>query len=384
MFDFTPWLKSGVEPRLYFSPNTEGRAFLSLSNGENGVLKLNSQKTSEKAALIQALSSSGLDVKQTHTNFDAFTTTIENAGHSVIKFGRKAPAKRNIVDSAIMSKEDFCNTDTPSTIHLQTLKYSLASIKFLRKTDKYTITVDTREPLEISERLTRSGISVVTKKLDVGDIRITTSDSNDELIFERKTVSDLYSSIVGCTAHRQAECLFEYQAEKAQEGIRVMVVWLIEGELNGQRMLYNAFPNTNQTDGVINLLTAILGQHVIQCYGQHHLCYLAVKFAQGYFEQELVYKVKAAERKSRTPATRRSALIAGEAGEYHGIRTQDKNPLLQILLAIPSIKEPVAKAIIAKGHKFSDVLRYSETDWLSFAGVGKVLAARLVGELKDV
>ncbi|WP_445766743.1 ERCC4 domain-containing protein [Rheinheimera sp.] len=384
MLQFTLWSKAGANPRLYISPNTPGKAFVFLSSGDSGSIKVFSNDAAEQIQLQTTLQRSGVGFHVPFGTMQDLIANLTQCGHALSKPGFESRKKTPTRAAAKNTKADYANTDTPEKIHIETLKYSLSSIKFNRGTERFTITIDTREPEELARRIERSGITTVSSKLDVGDIRISSNDTGDELIIERKTVSDLYSSIVSNSAHRQAECLFEYQVEKAKAGSRVMVVWLIEGELSGQRMLYNAFPGSSQTDGVINFLTGILGQHVLQCYNQHHLAYMTVKLAQGFFESELVYKVNAKERKSRTEQENRTALISNKQGEYHGVRTQDKNPLMQILMAIPSLKEPVAKAIISKGHRFADVLAYTESDWQSYEGVGKVLSNRLLQEVKAI
>lgn len=382
MSTFTVWEKPNSDSRIYVTPNTAGRAFISLL--KSGQPRVHSTEPNEINSTVYALSQSGVNMQTAYDSFESLVSALKQAGHQVNGHYRRPQPELPNTPSGNRSKEDFANTLSPTAIYRDTLKYTVASIKFNRSIDQYLITVDTREPGSLLDRLSASRFSVVSKKLDVGDIRITSTETNDELIIERKTVSDLYSSVIAHTAHRQAECLFEYQASRAQEGVRVMVVWLIEGELDGQRMLYNAFPGTNQTDGVVNFLTGILGQHVIQCYGQHHLCYMAIKLCQGFFEQELVVKVKAAERKTRTPTAQRTALLGHSSGKYHGVRTQDKNTLMQVLLSIPSLKEPAAKHIMSQGHRLKDVLNYTFEDWVNIDGIGKITAEKIMQEISQL
>lgn len=373
MLSFTLWQKQDTSPRLYVTPNTPGKAYIALTKGISGEPRVVTTNTDEYFLISNDLSSSGLGVNSIYQSFNEFVQALQAAGHTVHSNARKpnpAPARYY---SQQDQKAEYSNTKTPKEISHDTLNYSLQSIKFLNPKSHYTITVDTREPESLLDMFRTSGINVVSNKLDQGDILITSSQAPNELLIERKTTSDLYSSIIAKTAHRQSEALFEYQQRRLEEGINVMVVWLIEGELDGSRMLYNAFPSTTQTDGVVNYFAAIMGQHLVQCFNQHHLCYLAVKLAQGSIERELVYKVDAAERKSRS-----------DAGKYHGVRTSDKQTLMQLLMAVPSIKEPVAKAIIAKGHRFSDILKYTHSDWQAFDGVGKVLAQKILGELSEI
>lgn len=374
MLTLTHWQKEGTDPRLYISPNTPGNAYVYLLKG--GQPRVRSAIPHEIHSITAQLSPGGL-MNTSYSSYDEFVSAIEDIGHTITKRGGRAPAGFQSRSPYAASKEDFCNTKSPGELHTQSLCYNLRSIKFNKEPVHYTITVDTREPASIVQRLEQSGLVVINEKLDVGDIRITSSESPDELIIERKTVSDLYSSIVAKTAHRQAECLYEYSAARAQSGARVMVVWLIEGELSGQRMLYNAFPEINQTDGVINFFTAILGQHVLQAFNQHHLAYLTIKLAQGFFEQQLVNKVNAAPRKTITNE-------AESPGRYHGVRTSDKNTLMQVLLSVPSLKEPVVKAIMAKGHRLKEIMQYTEADWLQYDGVGKVTASKIIHELSQI
>ena len=356
---FTLWAKDGMPPRLYFQPNTTGNAYLALL--KSGEPRINTSNPSERNQLYHQVST-GVLMHQAYRSFDDFIKAIEAHGHKV-----------QSRSSRPQTKSDYANVLSPQALHQQALELKLDSIKFLQPKSRYTVTLDTREPSELSQIFSTSGIQLRNEALSCGDIRISNAHSSDELIIERKTVSDLYSSIVSNHAHRQAESLCEYQSQRASQGFRTQIYWLIEGEEQGSRMLYNSFEKMVQTDGVINYFSAILGQGVLQTFNMQHTSYLALKLAQGFHEQELVYKVNEKARKTTsTPST-----------NYHGVRG-DKNVLLKILMAIPSIREPVAHQIIAKGHKMADVLQYTKSQWLSFDGVGTTTADKIISELAQI
>lgn len=374
LLTFNLWQKKGTAPRLYVEPNTPFKAFLYLSRETSGEPQVFTNDSAEHIHLYKALTSSGIKINTNFKSVEDFVLALQAAGHTVHTKSRRPtpqPVQQNSVKEQL--KDEYANTKSPQQLSRETEGYSLQSIKFLNPKGNYTVTIDTREPRSLVELFNTSGLNVVSEKLDQGDILITSALSTNQLLIERKTISDLYSSIISHTAHRQSECLYMYQQQKLAEGVRVSVAWLIEGELDGTRMLYNAFPGTNQTDGVVNFFAGIMGQYVFQCFNHHHLGYLALKLAQGFIENELVNKINAADRKSFS-----------DTSQYHGVRTSDKNALMQVLMAIPSIKEPVARAIISKGHRFSDVMNYTESDWLSFDGVGKVLAKKILAEIATI
>lgn len=376
MYSFIIWDNGVVAPRLYFSPSTTGKAYITLL--KNGEVRLHSTIPAEINPMKIGLAKTGV-LNQTYASIAFLAKALTDHGCNVTNSKKSAKAAPAKTYNHQQTKADYANTDDAGTLFSKTLLNRLDSISFIQPISNFTITVDTREPDTLLDMFSKSALKVRSEKLDVGDIRFTSSMTNDELIIERKTTSDLYSSIIAKTAHRQAECLYEYQQLKATQGIRVMVAWMIEGELNGERTLYNAFEKTSQTDGVINLFSGILGQFVFSTYGQHHLCYLAIKLCQGFFDQELFFKVTAAPRKSKSQEVQPNTSLSQE--QYHGIRTSDKNPLMNILMAIPSLREPVAKAIIAKGHKLKDVLGYTESDWTAFEGVGRVTAKKIIEEI---
>jgi ERCC4-type nuclease len=366
MAEFTYWQKDGSAPRLYFKPNTQGNAYLTLLN--SGVPRLNSSNTFERNQLMHDVSTGHL-MHSTYQTFETFIQALQSHGH-VVHTRTTRPANPSAYTPV---KADYANMTSPAQRYAEAEQLQLGTVKFLHGNKHYLITVDTREPTQLAEILATSNMKIQSEALTVGDIRISHTDNSDELIIERKTISDLYNSIISNHAHRQAEALFEYQNHRASLGHRTQIFWLIEGEEQGARTLYNAFDKIVQTDGVINYFSAILGQGVLQTFNMQHTCYLAIKLAQGFHEQELVYKVNEKARKT-TPTP---------SPNYHGVRG-DKNLLLKMLMAIPSIKEPVAHQIIAKGHKMADVFQYTKSQWLSFDGVGTTTADKILLELSQL
>lgn len=364
--DFNYWFKVGQEARLYVAPNTPGKAFISLL--KSGHPRVNSLNTHDKHQ-VQLSLSQGTLMNSVYASMEDFMTALQNHNHNIVNRAPKQPVKK--------PASDFINVNTPTHLHKMALDIDPASIKFLRGKSHYTITVDTREPEGLFPLFQSSGIRTELGTLSVGDIRITHRDTGDELIFERKTCTDLYASIVSNHAHRQAESLYDYQAKKAEQGHRVQIIWLVEGQDEGTRLLYNAFPEVKQTDGVINYFAGILGQGVLQTYNINHTVCLAIRLIQGFFERELVYKVNEKTRKAT------SGPVLQNASNYHGVRG-DNHTLLKVLMAIPSLKEPVAHQIIERGHTLSDVLKYSQSDWLALEGVGKVLSERLIKEIQAI
>src|SRR5690606_5615407 len=136
-------------------------------------------------------------------------------------------------------------------------------------------------------------------------------DTRDHVIIERKTITDFYSSITSSDLrfHDQAERLESYRARHAAQGIRVLIIWMIEGDEQGSRMLYNVLPEPKQMDGVINYLLAILDQKIISTYNLHHLASMTLKVAQGFFEKELFYP-------ARTSSNRRVDLSGKERSQF--------------------------------------------------------------------
>ncbi|WP_210499281.1 ERCC4 domain-containing protein [Vibrio crassostreae] len=240
-----------------------------------------------------------------------------------------------------------------------------------------SITVDTREPKSIFN-LVRSGKieNVSNLALEIGDILLQHDKTGDTLIIERKTVTDLYNSTVSAHLHSQAERLFEYAQVLKNNGSRVRVVWVVEGEQQGARMLYNAFREVKQTDGLVNYLVGILDQHVISTFSQTHTAYMVMKLAQGFFEQELKYPVSTALKKKE----RASDVTQKAAEANHNVNLPSRGGA-DLLCSINGINRKSASSIIDKGYSIKDLCLMSIEQLCGIDNVGAKSAEKIYNAL---
>jgi len=269
------------------------------------------------------------------------------------------------------------DTRTNQSIASETERHVVSSVKMLSSTRKngYVI-VDSREPRALFEKMCECQIdNVQYATLPLGDIVIGDTRNNDILLVERKTITDLSASIKSNHAHDQAERYFDEKNRMAKLGYRMKVMWLIEGEMSGDRMLYNALEKAVQMDGWINYIDVIANQNTCQSYNLNHSCYLLAKFAQGFIEQELTNKVQ-----SGNPLINRShkveILNATIEDSDHGV-TRAVNGLDAILSYIPSIKRNVATELSKLGLALNEVTQMSVEDLLKVKGVGKKSAQEI-------
>lgn len=282
---------------------------------------------------------------------------------------------------------DKVDIRTPQEISDQASSYPIDSAPFKKTTlDSCKIIIDTREPSKLVGYLAQGKIAIDVGALEIGDIKIVSNNTQDHIIIERKTITDFYSAITGDDhrAHSQAERLYDYQQKQHENGVRVLVLWMIEGDLNGRRMLYNTLPESRQTDGMINYLVAILGQHVIQAFNMHHLCYLVSKFTQGFFEQQLYYPVRTAtgSQIDRKKSERAPMVSVGGSGQ-HGVSIPGRADLFHVLTAFKSIDSRVANSMIGSGLTLKSIMDLSKEDLRKFDGVGPTLAQRIFEEFNS-
>lgn len=393
METFRYWQNNkGGADRLYFQPNTEGAGHLYLLKG--GEVRVGSRQQFEIAALFHEMLSYGIMSKK-YGSMDELVSDLESKGCKVLGYRRASPNEPYYRTSGIkplpQTEVVMSNLTVKSAklLYKESLALDASSIKFVKRNSKvdYTVTVDTREQGDdLVSLFAGAGFKVINEVLPVGDIKITNINTQDEILIERKTALDLYSSVTSHNArgHNQAERMFNYQAAKAAEGIRVLTIWMIEASDDGERSMYRAFPEIKHVDGWIGYLTGILGQHVLECYSKAHLVYLTVKLMQTFFEQELYYKVDRHERKQNSAQERRASLLGGIAsneGADHGVKKKDPSVIHRVLSAIPSLRAAAVNDIIERGHTLSDVFDYTLEDWMKFDGIGKVLAAKIIDEV---
>ncbi|MFS1430223.1 ERCC4 domain-containing protein, partial [Vibrio splendidus] len=158
--------------------------------------------------------------------------TLDDLKGVLVKYGFKATPKgskavvdteRNRFSSAIHYASD---KRSPSSLSQQSKEWLIPSAPFRAETLKSAyMRLDTREPNDVLELLEQIKIkSCIRMPLEVGDIHIGDMVSDDLLIIERKTVSDLYNSTVSSHLHDQAQRLSDYRASRV--GLKTMIVWL--------------------------------------------------------------------------------------------------------------------------------------------------------------
>lgn len=338
-------------------PETMDRIASSLHHG--GVDPSNSYST---PALIAAFTSSNLDVA---LSGDLKTTTSN------------APSSRNYSHESVYDKVDVRQ---PAELYEQSMFLDINSAPFIRSTSHLHVTVDTREPKEVYDLIKQGKIEDVEyKALEIGDIMISDTKTGDTLLIERKTVSDLYNSTVSKHLHSQAERLYEYTQTLRNAGVRCRVIWLVEGEVNGARMLYNAFPEVKQTDGLVNYLTGILGQHVLCTYGMNHLAYLVLRLAQGFHEQQLKYGISTAKTRKERMAEVSDSAVSGT----HGVKLPQRGQA-DLLSIIPGINARVASTLYESKVTIAKLCLMEIEELCKIDGLGPKSAEKIYNALHSV
>jgi hypothetical protein len=427
MFSFREYTKGDADKRVYFSHPmlTVDDAHIVLLKRDK-VIRVRSMTYGVPEQFTRLLSQSGFNVSATYADWDAFiealyklpgkhtrikpksTGTSNVVSFNAQKVSRTEPGdnftRQGGIEGDLIDKEDdstsyirnMIGIKSPTALDAETYEFELARAPFKPASIKNTqIIVDTREPESVYAKMREGRLAVASRGLDVGDIKIVNHLSRDHVIIERKTISDLYSSVISddCRFHRQAERLESYRLEQAAQGVRVLIVWMVEGSERGTRMLYNTLPEVRQMDGVVNYLTAILDHKVISVYNLHHLASMTMKIAQGFFERELFYPARAkrgGDRVDLTKAERNTPHssfahdnTAGHGTQIPGIKLPPRERLVHILTGFPSINIRVAKALVESGLVLKDIINLSAADLIKFDGVGKILAEKIVQEFNS-
>lgn len=288
------------------------------------------------------------------------------------------------------ARHDVVTRKTSSDFYRETLHLDMYSAPFSAATLKnIQLSVDDREPQKLHSLLSGSKLEVVTyKRLALGDIRAENTKTGDVLIIERKTVTDLHSSIVGSSghAHDQAERYFDEIQKLRSEGKRCSVVWLVEGEKNGDQSMYNSLEKVQQMDGWVNYITMIVQQQILQTYSLEHTAYLTLKLIQGFFEQTLFYKVKTGSPLVNRSAKDRNAatvVYSEEPVKDRGV-TRNKNGLAAMLSYIPSIKKNVAEELAKTGLSFKEIVSMSKEQLMMIKGVGERSAMEIFEDFNKI
>lgn len=399
MFTFKEWEnRERTEKRVYLKHASidSDKFFIHLTKSTGDVRIGVSARIPGSSAIINqldaALNSHGFNTKINYQSWDKMVDALFKipGKHSRKTMGSASFTHSDTSGSYKTAKNGgtYAKHRPPALIAEETYRFSLDSVKCKKSTlNDVLFVVDSREPGSLRNKLEEGGFDVVLGTLPVGDIHIVSKTSSDVLIIERKTVTDLSLAIQDDATrrfHSQAERLFKYQNDRARENIRVRVVWMIECEQNGDRGLYDTLNESRQVDGVVNYLSVILGQHIVVCYNMHHLGYLAMKFAQGYFEKELFYKATTANqtRVDGDETDHAESILVAEDDAVHGVYVKSnlmgtEAASLKILMSYPGINVAIAKSLLATGKKVNEIIRMSEDELVKVKSIGKVSAKKI-------
>ncbi|TNC80198.1 MAG: hypothetical protein C9356_14825 [Oleiphilus sp.] len=243
------------------------------------------------------------------------------------------------------------------------------------------IGMDHREPEGLKSLVESIPLETFSASLPNGDFVIgDRKNPTRELIVERKTITDFYTGIVRDDrhCHEQAERYFSYAQERAKEGVYIQVIWVIEAENQGKRLLYNTLPEVKQIDGMVSYLTVINRQSVVQSYGENHTAYLIAKFAQAFIEESLFYPVKVNDIRIDKTKSQRHAIsgLPDQSDSNHGVVISTQG-LEQMLSVFPGIKSNVAKELAKTGRSFAEIVSMSVDELKSVKGIGTQSAIKL-------
>ena len=368
---FTPWKpkgKTGIAIRFY--ANNGSGAYIEKKGGNLGALVVSGGTRLDQELVNQTLLAENIVLSEVGlTELNALMEAKGLIAGSRASRQRTTSASRTRFGLDLRSNEDM---------HTETMYQDISSCKFKASTTKNGfILVDHREPNGLFNLINNINISNIQQaQLELGDIIIGDSRNQDMLLIERKTVTDLNASIKNNHAHDQAERYYDRQRELEKLGIRMQVIWIVEGEAEGKRMLYNGLEKCVQMDGWVNYISTIVNQQTIQSFNANHTAYLIAKLAQGFLEKELYYKVK-----SGSPLVNRihdhSVLNTSKMEDNdHGV-TRASNGLAAMLSYIPAIKSNVANELATLGKTFAEVTQMSVDELSKVKGVGKLSAQKI-------
>lgn len=261
----------------------------------------------------------------------------------------------------------------------ESLRLSPASIKFCRKStpENLTVYVDfPREPEKLITALRESPIPSenVIPKVSPFDIQVIEQETGNELLVERKTVTDLNAAIKTGRVHEQVEKYFEYAYEASLEGKTVRVLWVIEGEPEKGLSPLMGLDGLPQIIGLINYQIMISDQFVYFTHSTQETAYAVIKFAQGFFERKLQKKVVAGKYDNRKAIgiTNADASLREDSGSY-----RKATGLTAQLMYIDGVTTKTATSLAATGKSFSEIVQFSIDDLIAVHGIGRKSAERI-------
>jgi ERCC4-type nuclease len=361
---------------------------LSVTKGKKG-------GTEEQATEVNSfLLSKGIDLNSIYSLED-LCEILEKKG---LVQGSRAPgrkSKKNIndlIDNVDLSES--CSTSdnsfipayrklSPSELSQATNNFKIKNTQILKKTlNNLVFEVDHREPSDIADTLRLAGANVQIGELaERADFRVTMlNDDSREMIFERKVITDLGSSIISddAHAHDQAERYSIYREKRQNEGCHVGVYWITENQNNGKMSLYNALELTQMMDGWLNYIQSINEQQHIQSLNTYHTACLIFKHAQGFFERELRKPVTIGLKKKRIDRTKdQRQNIVHQKNVDHGV-TRPSQGVSGMLAALPGISSKVAKSLASTGKNMPQIMLMSLDEMILLDGIGKITATHMI------
>jgi ERCC4-type nuclease len=387
---FKPWKPktSNVYIRFYIGDSDEyiGKV--------KGIVSINSQY--RKDEINSFLISQGINILEV-SGITEMGTILEEKGLLTTQNTRRYQQNSNVYGfNTRENKNNYKQPDnfefrnlSPNDLYNNSLNLNVSKAPFLESTIKNTIIqFDHREPSALHELLFQTRLNVIRCQLNEGDILIRSEvDESRILLIERKTITDFYQGLVSNDkhCHEQAERYYSLTQEYASKGIFLQVVWIMEGEKNGSRLMYNALPEIKQMDGWVNYIQIILNQHIVQSYSLNHTAYLIAKFVQGFQEQSLFYKVTVGGvRIDKTKTQRKEMEIKPIVNNNvsHGV-IQSKDGIESLLTLIPSINKKVAKELVSTGMSFAEIVNLSENELNNIKGIGKKTAYSIYSTFND-
>jgi ERCC4-type nuclease len=272
-------------------------------------------------------------------------------------------------------------TSSDLIVEAQSLDISTAPFK-VSSQKNLAVVVSSNEPNILVNLLRQSKlVHVNAAHLDVADIVVTNMKTGDTLFIERKTVQDMYQSVMnGAHSHDQSERMFDAVQQLKLEGKRARAIWIVEAQQNGKHLLDNALPKIQNMSGLVNYFDMVNEQSVHQSYSVEHTAYLVCKYAQGFMEQCLPYRVETNNPKVHRSGKERIAakVVDGvrASGEV-GVKRHTARDITNMLSYVPSITTKVAKNLANTGKTFSEVTLMTIEELEAIDGVGKKSAQKI-------
>lgn len=218
--------------------------------------------------------------------------------------------------------------------------------------------------------------------LPVGDIVITDESTGDTLFVERKTIPDMYASVMnGLRSHDQSERLFEAVQSLKKEGKRARAIWMIESTQDRKVLMDDALPEMKNTAGLWAYFDMINDQSVYQSYSVNHTVYLCLKLAQTFFEQKLFYSAKTSNKNVNRSKKDRLAAKTHDVEEIvregSNVQRHTSDALVDMLSYLPNVNTKVAKNLVATGKTFAQIMQMTLEEISAINGVGKVTASKI-------